>query len=224
QGMGSGQSGMAQAAVYGSSHSGPAYVSGALAYAWHDVTTSRVVTLAGSDKLDANFDANVLSSRLEGGYRLPAFGGLPASFGVTPYAAVQAQGMFLPAYAETAAPGSSQQLALSYAASDDYTVRTELGAWFDADLPSSLAALKFYSRAAWAHDFNNESTASAFFQQLPGSSFLINTAKPAPNSALVTAGFEYRLADGWSVLAKFDGDFAATTASYAGSAVLRKVW
>ena len=227
QGMGSGQSGMAQASVYGSSHSGPAYVSGALAYAWHDVTTNRVVSLAGSDKLDANFDANVVSSRLEAGYRLPAnlaFAALPANLGVTPYAAAEAQGLFLPGYSETAAPGSSAQFALSYGSRDFSTVRTELGAWFDVDLPAASGALKFYSRAAWAHDFDNESTVSAVFQQVSAASFLVNTAKPAPNSGLVTAGLEYRLADGWSVLAKFDGDVSSTTSSYAGSAVLRKTW
>ena len=94
----------------------------------------------------------------------------------------------------------------------------------DVDLPVPSGALKFYSRAAWAHDFDNESTVSAVFQQVSAASFLVNTAKPAPNSGLVTAGLEYRLADGWSVLAKFDGDFSSTTSSYAGSAVLRKTW
>ncbi len=43
-----------------------------------------------------------------------------------------------------------------------------------------------------------QGTAIAFFQQLPGANFLINTAKPAANGALVTTGLEYQLGDGWS--------------------------
>jgi uncharacterized protein with beta-barrel porin domain len=59
---------------------------------------------------------------------------------------------------------------------------------------------------------------------LSGSSFLVNSAKPAHDGALVTAGFEYKLADGWSVLGKFDGEFSSTTAIFAGTGTLRKVW
>jgi autotransporter-associated beta strand protein len=223
QGMGSGQSGMAQEVVYGASRSGPVYVSGALGYSWADATTNRTVSLAGADKLNARFDANILSSRLEAGYRLPPFAALPVAFGVTPYAAVQAQGLFLPYYAESAAFGSSSAFALSYSGRDYSDVRTELGAWFDADLAVAPGA-KFFSRVAWAHNVDNEGTINAVFQQLPGSLFSINAAKPSPNSALVTAGLGYRFGDGWSITAKFDGDFAVAASSYAGTAVLRKVW
>jgi uncharacterized protein with beta-barrel porin domain len=105
--------------------------------------------------------------------------------------------------------------------------RTELGAWFDSDslgLPWIDKGLKLYGRAAWAHDFDNEGQSTAFFQSLSGSSFLVNSAKPAHGGALVTAGFEYKLADGWSVLCKFDGEFSSTTAIFAGTGTLRKVW
>jgi outer membrane autotransporter protein len=84
--------------------------------------------------------------------------------------------------------------------------------------------LKLYGRAAWAHDFDNEGTSTAFFQSLPGANFIVNSVKPARDGALVTAGFEYRLADGWSVLGKIDGEFSSTTAIFAGTGTLRKVW
>jgi uncharacterized protein with beta-barrel porin domain len=83
---------------------------------------------------------------------------------------------------------------------------------------------KPYSRLAWAHDFDNEGASTAFFQSLPGATFLINSAKPARDSALTTVGFEYKLADGWSVLDKFDGEFSSTTAIFAGTGTIRKVW
>ena len=47
----------------------PAYISGALAYGWQDITTDRTVTVAGIDQLRAEFNANAFSGRAEGGYR-----------------------------------------------------------------------------------------------------------------------------------------------------------
>jgi uncharacterized protein with beta-barrel porin domain len=145
---------------------------------------------------------------------------------VTPYGALQAQEMFLPASSEFATAGSSQ-FALIYASRIFTATRTELGAWFDSDsLANGWAqkGLTLYSRLAWAHDFDNEGISTAFFQSLPGASFVINSAKPVRDGALVTAGFEYKLQDGWSVLGKFDGEFSSTTAIFAGTGTLRKVW
>ena len=50
-------------------HIGAAYLSGALAYGWQDITTDRTVTIAGIDQLRAQFNANAWSGRVEGGYR-----------------------------------------------------------------------------------------------------------------------------------------------------------
>ena len=220
-GMGSGHSGMFQAGVYGTTHNGPAYVSGAAAYSLQDVTTNRTVSL-GSSAMQGAFDANVLSARVEGGYRL-GYG----SLGVTPYGALQTQAMFLPGYAESA----GSPFALTYASHTFNATRIEFGAWLDTDSLAALGlrwttqGLKLYSRLAWAHDFDNEGVSAASFQALPGGgTFLVNSIKPAHDSALVTAGFEYKLADGWSALAKFDGEFSSTTTLVAGTATVRKVW
>jgi outer membrane autotransporter protein len=217
QGLGSGHSGMFQSGAYGTTHFGPAYVSGALAYSLQEVTTNRNVTLAGFDSLQGDFAANVLSTRLEGGYRLSY--GMVA---VTPYAALQNQELLTPSFSEFAASGASQ-FALSYTSRTFSATRTELGAWFDSDALMDKG-LKLYGRLAWAHDFDNEGAATAFFQSLPGSNFLVNSSKPARDGALTTVGFEYKLADGWSVLAKFDGEFSPTTAIFAGTGTIRKVW
>ncbi len=42
-------------------------------------------------------------------------------------------------------------------------------------------------RLAWAHDYNPDRTIGATFQTLPGASFVVNGAKQASDSALVTA-------------------------------------
>ena len=62
------------------------------------------------------------------------------------------------------------------------------------------------------------------FQALPGASFVVNGATPAKNSALTSAGAELRLANGVALLAKFDGEFAAHSTTYAGTGTLRYTW
>jgi outer membrane autotransporter protein len=219
QGLGSGRSDMFQAGLYGKTRSGAGYVSGALAYSFHDVTTNRTVTIAGTDMLQAKFNANMFSARLESGYRYA----MPWA-GVTPYAAVQAQSLVLPSYGETAISGSNQ-FALSYMAHTVNTVRTELGVRLDKTyLLDHGTILTFYSRAAWAHDFGNTANAGVNFTGVPTTNFFVDGATPAADGALLTAGAQYKLINGWSVLAKFDGEFSKTTALYSGSGTVRKVW
>jgi uncharacterized protein with beta-barrel porin domain len=54
----------------------------------------------------------------------------------------------------------------------------------------------------------SDPTLAALFQTLPGASFIVNGAVPAKDSALVSAGSELRFANGVTLLAKFDGEFA----------------
>lgn len=65
---------------------------------------------------------------------------------------------------------------------------------------------------------------AALFQTLPGASFVVNGAAPARVSALATAGAELRLRSGWSIGAKFDGEFASHSTTYAGTGMVRYVW
>jgi uncharacterized protein with beta-barrel porin domain len=79
-------------------------------------------------------------------------------------------------------------------------------------------------RLALAHDWVSNPALQAVFQALPGSSFIVNgTALPA-DSALITASAELRLNATWSVLAKFDGEFAPNSQAYAGRGTPRASW
>ena len=84
--------------------------------------------------------------------------------------------------------------------------------------------LALRGRIAWAHDWVSDSTLAAVFQTLPGASFIVNGATPAQNSALTSAGAELRLANGITLLAKFDGEFASHSSTYAGTGTLRYRW
>jgi uncharacterized protein with beta-barrel porin domain len=78
--LGGGRADVFQLGAYARHTMGAAYLAGAIAYAWQDITTDRTLTVSGTDKLRANFKANALSARLEGGWR---YGMLPVA--VTPH-------------------------------------------------------------------------------------------------------------------------------------------
>lgn len=218
-GLGGGRSNVFQIGGFASKRIGVAYVSAGLAYGAHWLSTSRTVTVAGADILNADFLASTLSGRLEGGYRIET-----RDFAVTPYGAVQVTAFSTPAYSETADAGTPA-FALSYAGRNFAATRTELGGWADKRLrlPDGNA-LVLRARLAWAHDFNTDQSAQAVFQTLPGATFTVGGAVPTADSALVSFAAEYFLTGGWRVGGRFDGEFSANKVSYAGTATARKVW
>jgi hypothetical protein len=224
-GLGGGHSDMFQTAIYSMTHVGAAYVSAALAYGWHHVTTDRFLTVAGIDHLTADFSANNIGGRIEGGYRfvIPGAFDLPG-FGLTPYAAFQMQAFRTPFYSEIAASGSSM-FALAYNAHTTTTTRTELGAWFDRPLAlNDGGILTLRTRAAWAHDDWSDPRMIAAFQSLPGSSFTVTGATPVHDSLLVSAVAEVSFKNGISLAGKFDSELAERSQTYVGTARLRYTW
>ncbi|WP_249164326.1 autotransporter domain-containing protein [Bradyrhizobium jicamae] len=217
-GLGNGSADLFQAGVFGRHNVGPAYLSAALAYGWHDVTTNRNVALAGFDQLQGRFQAESFSARFEGGYRFAT-----PLVGLAPYWAVQVVSFRLPSYAETAVIGTPL-FALNYAGQTTTATRTELGLRTDKSYALQDAMLTLRGRAAWAHDYNNDSSVTAIFQSLPGASFVVNGASPKPDSALVSAGAEIRWLNGFSLAATFEGEFSSTLSSYAGKGVARYSW
>jgi uncharacterized protein with beta-barrel porin domain len=218
---GSGRSDLFQAGAFIRHNVGPAYLTGALAYGWQDITTDRTVTAGGIDQLRAQFNANAFSGRLEGGYRFvtPWMGGI----GITPYAAAQFTTFDLPAYAERDLSGLNT-FALSYAAKTVTDSRSELGLRSDKSWAVGDAILTVRGRAAWAHDFQTNRSIAATFQSLPGASFVVNGAAPAHDAALTTASAEMKFVSGFSLAATFEGEFSGVTRSYAGKGVARYQW
>jgi uncharacterized protein with beta-barrel porin domain len=80
------------------------------------------------------------------------------------------------------------------------------------------------ARAAWAHDWVTDPSLLATFQTLPGASFIVNGASAAKNSALASAGAELHVTPQFSLAAKFDGEFARGSQTYAGTGTARYVW
>jgi autotransporter-associated beta strand protein len=215
QGLGGGKSDALQAGVYGATRSGPAYLAAAFAFANHWMSTDR---FAVGDHLTANFNAQSYGGRLEGGYRFATIYG-----GITPYAAIQGQSFHTPGYTETDTIANG--FGLAFASRDATDTRSELGARFDRVLAVySNAVLALRGRVAWAHDRVSDPMLTPAFQALPGASFIVDGATPAKNSALTSAGTELRLANGVTLLAKFDGEFSSHSSTYAGTGTIRYRW
>jgi autotransporter-associated beta strand protein len=216
QGIGGGKSDAFQAGLYGTARAGAAYVAAALAFTNHWMSTDRFA-FAG-DHLSASFNAQSYGGRVESGYRFATDYGR-----LTPYAAIQSQRFHTPGYSETDLNGGG--FALGFDSRNATDTRSELGGRFDRLLLlNPEAAVTLRARVAWAHDWVSDPTLVAAFQMLPGASFIVNGATPAKNSALVSEGAELRLANGVVLLAKFDGEFASHSSTYAGTGTVRYTW
>ena len=101
----------------------------ALAYGWQDVTTDRTVTVAGIDRLQARFNANTFSGRVEGGYRFAT-----PWMGITPYAAGQVTTFHASGLCAKACCPAPTPLRLSYGAKTVTASRSELGLRTDKSL------------------------------------------------------------------------------------------
>jgi len=217
-GLGGGRSDLFQAGLFARHTIGAGYLTGALAYGGQEVTTDRTVTIAGSDRLQARFNSNSISGRIEAGHRLAT-----AWMGVTPYAGAQFTALRLPARAEQVLAGSGT-FALNYAAKDVTWSRSELGLRTDTSYALGNANLTLRGRVGWAHDFNPDRTVAASFQALPGTFFIVSGAAQPRDLALTTASAEMAWRNGWSAAATFEGEFSPISRSYAGKGVVRYAW
>lgn len=221
-GLGGGRSDMFQAAIYSSTRIGPAYVSAAVAYTMQHFTTDQYLSIVSSDDLTAKFMANDIGARIEGGYRFALPGLVPASsFGITPYAALQAQAFHTPDYSED----TMSDFARAFGASTTTAYRSELGAWLDQARPlDSGAVLVLRGRAAWAHDEVSEPGINVSFLSLAGSQFILNGTPMPRDLLLATAGAELRFRGGISLSAQFEGEFADRAMQYGGRGEVRYSW
>jgi len=193
-----------------------AYVAGALAYGYSNVTTSRAVTIAGTDRFAADFGAHNIGGHIEAGYR----------FGwITPYVALRGQSFRTPAYSERTLAGVSTY-ALDYAARTATSLRSELGAeveWSDTFSEDATVVLRL--RGAWARELSSRTDVNASFQSVVGDpNFILDGARPHRDSLLVSAGAEIRTRDGFYVAGSLNGRLTGNAHSYGGALKLGYTW
>jgi autotransporter-associated beta strand protein len=195
------------------------YVAGALAYGWHDIDTLRTIAISGTDRLQAQFDAQDVGGRIESGWRLS----LDDASRAVPFAAFAWNNFQAPAYGETAQSGSAN-FALSYAAHDSDFGHSELGMKLGHDMAIGGNSAKTEITAAWAHELFGAPFALASFQALPGSNFLVQGARVARDTALLGAGVEVRTPSGFAYGARIDSRLGGGTTALAGTANLAFNW
>ncbi|RAI38991.1 hypothetical protein CH338_10845 [Rhodoplanes elegans] len=215
-GLGSGSGDAFQAGLYGVTRPGPWYLAGALSFTQQWAKTER--TAFAGDRLEGRFAPQTYGGRLETGWRY-----VTPTGAITPYGAVQVQRYHVPEFSEADLGGGGY--ALAYAGRNTDAMRSELGARVEHfTLLSDQALLALHGRLAWAHDRISDPTMTAVFQALPGSSFAVAGATPASDLALLSAGAEVRLASGWALAARFDGELASQAQTYSGTGTLRYAW
>ena len=216
QGLGGGESDALQAGLYGKAHAGSAYVAGAIGFTHHWMSTDRFSF--GGNQLTASYDAESSGGRVEAGYR---FAATPA-LAVTAYAAGQVQRFTTPSYSE--ADVNNGGFGLNFAGQSSTDARSEFGARIDQHAMVGGMPLQLRGRIAWAHDWVSDPSLLATFQALPGASFIVNGGMPARDSAIVSVGPELRLTSEFTLAAKFDGEFANSAQTYAGTGAVRYEW
>lgn len=218
--LGGGKSDVLQAAIYARKQIDEAYVLGALAYGYHDVSTSRTVTLPPpstfTENLSAKFSAHNVAAQVEAGYR----------FGwITPYGAARLQSVHTPAYSENS-NSLSDGFALDYASNTATNVRTELGARMEHVFAlDDGASVALHSRIAWAHDFWSGHDGQASFRYLPGSdSFTVRGNTGARDSLLLSAGTELSFGNGFAIAGWMDGELADGSKTFGGNVKVSYSW
>jgi autotransporter-associated beta strand protein len=218
-GNGTGDSDDVMIGLYARKDAGPLYVSAAFGYGWHQITTQRVITIAGTDILQGKQDADDFGGRIEAGWHMA----LDDEYTLSPYAAVAAESFEAPAYAETAVSGAST-FALSVAAHSSTLGRSELGAGLARNYQTDSGVLAADVRLAWAHQLDDLPFTQASFQGLPGASFVVTGVRPASDTALLGAGFELRQSSGLFFGVKGESQLGAGTTILEGMGNLGWRW
>ncbi|MCP3383173.1 autotransporter domain-containing protein [Bradyrhizobium sp. CCGUVB4N] len=205
---GSGRSDLFQAGAFVRHTVGRAYVATALAYGWQAMTSDH----PGIDQLNAAFNADAYSGRIESGYRFATPGP-----GVTAYAAGQFMTFNLPAYVANA-------VATAFGSDRINDRRSELGLRTSTSFALDDGIANVRARVAWAHDFTAAGTLPAAFQALPGLGYVASGAALAPNSTLAGGTIEVKWLNGWAAAATLDGELSSQVRSYTGKAIMRYAW
>ena len=213
-----GRSDLFQAGAFVRHTIGAAYLSGALAYGWQDVTTNRTVTIAGIDQLQAKFNANAWSGRVEGGYRLVSMAGHRH----TPYAA----GSSPPSICRlTPNERRGRQRVCAGLRREERDRHAQRGRPAHRQIVRDGRRRVHVARPRrLGARLQPDRSIGATFQTLPGASFVVNGARQASEAALPTASAEKKWLNGWSAAGHFEGEFSKVTASYAGKGVVRYSW
>lgn len=196
---------------------GAFYAAGSLAYGRFSTNSARTVMAAGLiDNPTADFDSDLLSGRLELGWR-QAYG----LFVVTPFAAVQPAWLRQHGFVERSAgilglvvPSRTTNALPTFLG---VQAETSFAVWDGAVLTPTL-------RASWVHEFEPNRELSAAFVAVPAAGFTVGGARPARDAARVEAGAKLALRGNVGFFANLDAELSSRSTSYGVSGGIRALW
>lgn len=208
--------------VYGQHDWRTFYVNAALAYSRFDGTATRPIAGIGTTE---TAKSSAISSQLAGRLEI----GRPFDLGpvaITPFAALQPAGLWSPGVIETSATviGGPGVFALTYQPQSTASLPTFLGVQLDAETQLDSRLLKGWLRLAWMHEFLADRSVTAGFTVLPGSSFTVDGARAASDSARIDFGVKYEVGTRTSLFANGRAELSDRGLGIAGTAGLRVVW
>jgi autotransporter-associated beta strand protein len=179
-----------------------------------DVTTSRAITVSGTDTLQGKVSGRSLAARYETG----------AALGwITPYIAIQDTLFDAPTYKETALSGAAT-FALNHPGTTTNASDTEVGFRQRIDVPSGDWMFKISDRFAWEHDMSGTPDTNAAFAALQGSDFTTYGTKTGRNALLFSLGAGLATRDGFGIDFHFNSAFTSTSQSYSELVDLKYAW
>lgn len=211
--------------LYGGYTQGPAYLDGALGFAYNTFTTNRFIgTGTLSEVANASFDAYQYGGRVEGGWRFAFDTNV-----LTPFTGFTVQALTQSAYAETSrtvATGAAGVMGVTVQGQTATSVRSALGAQFETAITASDdSVVRPRLRLGWAHEFSTTRTATATLSTLlPNAPFTVTGAQPSPDALVFSAGFDVELGSRVRLYGQFDGEFSDNARSLSGTGGVRLVW
>jgi subtilase-type serine protease len=190
------------------------YGSGAFAWGHYGASTTRSVAAFGATGSSrGNFDASVLTGRIEAGHVAETgFGNF------TPFAAVEPSSIALPSFVETASASSSALSVLGFSGKTATSVPTSLGLQFDrAAILDSGWTLAPYFRAAWLHEWDTARSVTANLPVAPGAIFTVAGTPAARNAARLTGSVKLAQATNIAFYANVVADVSAHSRRSAGT-------
>jgi subtilase-type serine protease len=210
-------------AIYDLATFGHYYAAATGSFSYYNNRTTRTAGGFGgiaSETEKGNFDSYEFRTHLEAGRHFDAVWN---GISVTPFAAVEAADLHSNGFGETSVSGPGL-LRLAVQDQSAASVPTFLGARFQRATNFGGMVLTPTLQAAWVHEFAPYRSQVAGIADLPGSTFLVDGARPARDAAQVKAGGELALGPNSVLFATFDGEFSGVNQLYAGKGGFRFTW
>ena len=216
------------AAAYGSAQFEANYILGEIDFSDFSNRTNRLVGgFAGFGVANerASFGSNEIRGRLEAGHAFSfdrGFGSSVAS--ITPFVAIEGARLATGGFSEYNTNGVGNLLGVTSGGKTTTDIPGFIGLRFDGAMSFGGLQIRPVASVAYLHDFAIQRNLVNGLISLPGSTFLVQGARPAHDAAQVKLGGETSIGRNMTLFANFDGEFSGVETVYGGKGGLRVTW